>query len=160
MEEEYPNIEILDEQSGEWLTENANTVMTDFLTKYPEIDAVLCHNDAMAEGAAEAQAGRAQGRGRQGGAGHRSGADKALQGDPQALLPADGAAGRRPVRRLQHVAAVGGDARHTLGRQAGRVRQLRADNIRQGVTRGANRGYQSKSGPAGAAYVEPAGSVC
>ena len=54
MEEEYPNIEILDEQTGEWLTENANTVMTDFLTKYPEIDAVLCHNDAMAEGAAEA----------------------------------------------------------------------------------------------------------
>lgn len=54
MEETYPNIEILDEQSGEWLTENANTVMTDFLTKYSEIDAVLCHNDAMAEGAAEA----------------------------------------------------------------------------------------------------------
>lgn len=54
MEEKYPDIEILDEQSGEWLTENANTVMTDFLTKYPEIDAVLCHNDAMAEGAAEA----------------------------------------------------------------------------------------------------------
>lgn len=54
MEESYPDIEILDEQSGEWLTENANTVMTDFLTKYPEIDAVLCHNDAMAEGAAEA----------------------------------------------------------------------------------------------------------
>lgn len=54
MEEKYPNIEILDEQSGEWLTENANTVMTDFLTKYPDIDAVFCHNDAMAEGAAEA----------------------------------------------------------------------------------------------------------
>lgn len=54
MKEKYPNIEILDEQSGEWLTENANTVMTDFLTKYPEINAVLCHNDAMAEGAAEA----------------------------------------------------------------------------------------------------------
>ena len=32
MEEKYPDIEILDEQSGEWLTENANTVMTDFLT--------------------------------------------------------------------------------------------------------------------------------
>lgn len=28
--------------------------MTNFLTKYPEIDAVFCHNDAMAEGAAEA----------------------------------------------------------------------------------------------------------
>lgn len=54
MEEKYPDIEILDEQSGEWLTENANTVMTDFLTKYPEVDAVFCHNDAMAEGAAEA----------------------------------------------------------------------------------------------------------
>lgn len=54
MEETYPDIEILDEQSGEWLTENANTVMTDFLTKFSEIDAVLCHNDAMAEGAAEA----------------------------------------------------------------------------------------------------------
>lgn len=54
MEEKYPDIEILDEQSGEWLTENANTVMNDYLTKYSEIDAVLCHNDAMAEGAAEA----------------------------------------------------------------------------------------------------------
>ncbi|MDD3368190.1 MAG: sugar ABC transporter substrate-binding protein [Lachnospiraceae bacterium] len=54
LSEKYPNIEILDEQSGEWLTENANTVMNDFLTKYPEIDAVMCHNDAMAEGAAEA----------------------------------------------------------------------------------------------------------
>ena len=60
MEEKYPDIEILDEQSGEWLTENANTVMNDFLTKYSEIDAVLCHNDAMAEGAAEAA--KAQGR--------------------------------------------------------------------------------------------------
>lgn len=54
LEADYPDVEILDEQSGEWLTENANTVMNDFLTKYPEIDAVLCHNDAMAEGAAEA----------------------------------------------------------------------------------------------------------
>ncbi len=54
MEEEYPDIEIIDEQTGEWLTENANTVMNDFLTKYDHIDAVLCHNDAMAEGAAEA----------------------------------------------------------------------------------------------------------
>lgn len=54
LEEKYPDIEILDEQSGEWLTENANTVMTDFLTKYSQIDAVMCHNDAMAEGAAEA----------------------------------------------------------------------------------------------------------
>ena len=54
LEQEYPNIEILDEQTGEWITEKAYTVMTDFLTKYPEIDGVLCHNDAMAEGASEA----------------------------------------------------------------------------------------------------------
>lgn len=54
LEEKYPDIQILDEQSGEWLTENANTVMNDFLTKYNDVQAVLCHNDAMAEGAAEA----------------------------------------------------------------------------------------------------------
>lgn len=51
---DYPNITLLDEQTGEWLTENAYTVMNDFLTKHPQIDGVLCHNDAMAEGAAEA----------------------------------------------------------------------------------------------------------
>jgi len=50
----YPNIQILDDQSGEWLTEKAYTVMNDFLTKYSDIDGVFCHNDAMAEGAAEA----------------------------------------------------------------------------------------------------------
>lgn len=63
MESDYPDVEILDEQSGEWLTEKANTVMTDFLTKYSEIDGVLCHNDAMAEGAAQAAqaAGRLDG---------------------------------------------------------------------------------------------------
>lgn len=54
MKEKYPDVEILDEQSGEWLTENANIVMSDFLTKYKELDAVFCHNDPMAEGAAEA----------------------------------------------------------------------------------------------------------
>ena len=54
LKEKYPDIQILDEQSGEWLTENANTVMNDFLTKYSDVQAVLCHNDAMAEGAAEA----------------------------------------------------------------------------------------------------------
>lgn len=51
---EYPNIEILDAQSGEWLTEKANVVMNDFLTKYDKIDGVFCHNDAMAEGASQA----------------------------------------------------------------------------------------------------------
>lgn len=50
----YENIKIVDAQSGEWLTEKANVVMNDFLTKYSKLDAVFCHNDAMAEGAAQA----------------------------------------------------------------------------------------------------------
>lgn len=50
----YPNMKILDAQTGEWLTEKANVVMNDFLTKYPKIDAVFAHNDAMAEGASQA----------------------------------------------------------------------------------------------------------
>jgi ribose transport system substrate-binding protein len=50
----YPEVKILDAQTGEWLTEKANVVMNDFLTKYPKIDGVFCHNDAMAEGASQA----------------------------------------------------------------------------------------------------------
>ncbi len=59
----HSNIEILDAQSGEWLTEKANIVMNDFLTKYSQIDGVFCHNDAMAEGASQAAeaAGRLEG---------------------------------------------------------------------------------------------------
>ena len=49
---EHPEITILDEQTGEWNMEKANTVMQDFLTSYgDDIDAVFCHNDQMAEGA-------------------------------------------------------------------------------------------------------------
>lgn len=52
---EYPNLTILDEQTGEWNMEKANTVMQNFLTTYgDEIDAVFAHNDQMAEGAGEA----------------------------------------------------------------------------------------------------------
>lgn len=50
----YPNIEILDAQSANWKGEEAQVLMNDFLTKYEQIDAVFCHNDAMAEGAAQA----------------------------------------------------------------------------------------------------------
>ena len=50
----YPDMKILDKQSGEWLTEKANEVMRDFLTKYDQIDGVFCDNDAMAEGASQA----------------------------------------------------------------------------------------------------------
>lgn len=60
---EYSGMTILDAQTGEWLTEKANVVMNDFLTKYDQIDAVFCHNDAMAEGASQAAeaAGRLDG---------------------------------------------------------------------------------------------------
>lgn len=50
----YSNVEILDAQNGEWLTEKGNEVMRDFLTKYPQIDGVFAINDAMAEGASQA----------------------------------------------------------------------------------------------------------
>ena len=51
---DYPGVTILDAQSAEWQAEKANVLMNDFLTKYDDIDAVFCHNDAMAEGAAQA----------------------------------------------------------------------------------------------------------
>jgi ribose transport system substrate-binding protein len=50
----HPNIRILDAQTGDWLTERANVVMNDFLTRFPQIYAVFAHNDAMAEGASQA----------------------------------------------------------------------------------------------------------
>jgi ribose transport system substrate-binding protein len=50
----YPDMKILDSQTGEWVTEKANAVMNTYLSKYPQIDAVFCHNDAMAEGASAA----------------------------------------------------------------------------------------------------------
>ncbi|MFP3042321.1 sugar ABC transporter substrate-binding protein [Treponema primitia] len=50
----HPNIKILDAQTGEWITDKARVVMSDYLTKYPKIDAVFAHNDAMAEGASQA----------------------------------------------------------------------------------------------------------
>lgn len=50
----YPGITILGEQTGEWNSEKANAVMADFLTSFPQIDGVFCHNDQMAEGAADA----------------------------------------------------------------------------------------------------------
>ena len=50
----WPEITLLDKQSGDWLTEKANEVMRDFMTKYDKIDGVFCANDAMAEGASQA----------------------------------------------------------------------------------------------------------
>ncbi|MDO4548544.1 MAG: sugar ABC transporter substrate-binding protein [Clostridia bacterium] len=50
--QQFPGLTILDEQTAEWNMEKANTVMSDFITKYGDtIDAVFAHNDQMAEGA-------------------------------------------------------------------------------------------------------------
>ena len=56
-EDECPNVglEFLESQNGDWTTENANTIMRDFLSKYNnDIQAVFCQNDQMAFGAAQA----------------------------------------------------------------------------------------------------------
>jgi len=45
-------ISILEEQAGDWTTEKANEITRDYLTKYNDVDIVMCANDAMAAGAA------------------------------------------------------------------------------------------------------------
>lgn len=49
-----PNIEILDTQPADWNREKAQRVMENFLTKYPEIDAVYSADDNMGIGALNA----------------------------------------------------------------------------------------------------------
>lgn len=52
---ENPDFEFLEEQAGDWTTENANEITRNLLTKYKnDIDVIFCHNDAMAMGAAQA----------------------------------------------------------------------------------------------------------
>jgi len=48
------DITILAEQTGQWSRDKALTVMTDLLTRFPDIDAVFGHDDPMALGALEA----------------------------------------------------------------------------------------------------------
>lgn len=48
------SIEIVAEQPGEWSRDTALTVMTDILTRTPDVDAVFGHDDPMALGALEA----------------------------------------------------------------------------------------------------------
>ena len=50
----YPDVELLQTQSGDYQQDEAMKVMEDYLTKYSEIDAVFCHNDTMAFGAVAA----------------------------------------------------------------------------------------------------------
>ncbi|MDS9469290.1 ABC transporter substrate-binding protein [Paracoccus sp. MBLB3053] len=51
---EGSGVEILDMQHGNWNRDDAFTVMQDFLSKYPEIDAVWAADDDMAIGVMEA----------------------------------------------------------------------------------------------------------
>lgn len=53
---DYPDIEVIFEQNGNWDMETGGSLMDDAMIKYPnegDIDAVFCHNDAMALGAME-----------------------------------------------------------------------------------------------------------
>lgn len=82
---EGSGIEILDMQHGNWNRDDAFNVMQDFLSKYPEIDAVWAADDDMAIGVLEAvaQAGREEEMWVVGGAGMKEIINRIMEGDPQ-----------------------------------------------------------------------------
>jgi ribose transport system substrate-binding protein len=45
---------LLDSKTAHWETEEANTVLTNLITKYPDIQGVMCDNDSMVLGAVKA----------------------------------------------------------------------------------------------------------
>ncbi len=82
---EGSGIEILDKQHGNWNRDDAFTVMQDYLSKYPQIDAVWAADDDMALGVMEAiaAAGRSDQMWIVGGAGMKEIIQRIMQGDPQ-----------------------------------------------------------------------------
>ncbi len=48
------NLDLLNSTTAHWETEEANTVMTNLLTKYPDVQGVMCANDSMALGVVKA----------------------------------------------------------------------------------------------------------
>ena len=44
----YPNIEVLDRQPGDWDVSKTARIWETYLSKYPQIDAAYFHNDDMA----------------------------------------------------------------------------------------------------------------
>lgn len=54
LKEKYPGINILESKTANWNQEDALTLMEDWLQAYSDIDAVICMNDNMAMGSAEA----------------------------------------------------------------------------------------------------------
>jgi len=47
-------LDLLDSRTAHWETEEANTVMTNLLTSFPEVQGVMCANDSMALGVEKA----------------------------------------------------------------------------------------------------------
>ena len=47
-------LDLLDSKTAHWETEEANTLMTNLLTKYPDVQGVMCANDSMALGVEKA----------------------------------------------------------------------------------------------------------
>ena len=82
---EGSGIEILDMQHGNWNRDDAFTVMQDYLSKYPEIDAVWAADDDMAIGVLEAisAANRTEEMWVIGGAGMKEIVSRIMEGDPQ-----------------------------------------------------------------------------
>lgn len=52
--EEYPDIEVIAEQSAHWQRAEALELAEDWLTTYPDLNAIVCQNDDMALGVVEA----------------------------------------------------------------------------------------------------------
>src|SRR5210317_1307681 len=48
------DLKLLDSKTAHWETEEANTLMTNLLTKYPDVQGVMCANDSMALGVEKA----------------------------------------------------------------------------------------------------------
>ena len=86
---EGSDIEILDMQHGNWNRDDAFTVMQDYLSKYPEINAVWAADDDMAMGVMEAiaAANRTEEMWVIGGAGMKEIVQRIMDKDPQ--LPVD-----------------------------------------------------------------------
>ncbi|WP_207101368.1 ABC transporter substrate-binding protein [Paracoccus shandongensis] len=86
---EGKNIEILGMEHGDWNRDKAFTVMQDFLSKYPQIDAVWASDDDMAVGVLGAieAAGRKDIKFVLGGAGMKEMVKRTMDGD--AMIPAN-----------------------------------------------------------------------
>jgi ribose transport system substrate-binding protein len=86
---EGSGIEVLDNQHANWNRDDGFTVMQDFLTRFPEIDAVWAQDDDIAIGVLEAiaQAGRTDIQFVVGGAGMKEMVERVQNNDP--MIPVD-----------------------------------------------------------------------